>query len=157
MAMEESDGTWSRKHLVLPATQALLRTIGALLRKVGLTYMNTPMLAIAIGGVSGLACLAVYLWIYRKDDAIWKFSVKGLGMGLMLGLSNTLAQYLYTVALSAGRVSLVIPLSSTAPLFAVLFTWLFLHDAEVIGRRTVVGGAAVVAGTVLITLRWGVQ
>lgn len=149
----ESDGTWSRRHLALPAVQALLRAVGALFRKVGLLYMNTPMLAIAIGGVSGLACLFGYLWIYRKDETIWKFSAKGLFLGLLLGLSNTLAQYLYTVALSASTLSLIIPVTSTAPLFAVFFAWLFSRESESFGWRTIMGGAGVVAGTMLITLR----
>lgn len=152
LGAEESDGTWSRKHLALPAVQALLRAVGALLRKVGLLYMNTPMLAIAIGGVTGLACLLGYLWIYRGDETIWKFSAKGLVLGLLLGLSNTLAQYLYTVALGAGRISLVVPVVGTAPLFAVLFAWFFSHEVESFGWRTILGGIGVVLGTTLITL-----
>ena len=148
----ESDGSWSRKHLALPVVQALLRAVGALLRKVALLYMNPPMLAIAIGGVSGFAGLLGYLWIYRKDGTIWRFSIKGLVLGLLLGLSNTLAQYLYTVALSAGRVSQVVPVISTAPLFAVFFAWLFSRESESFGWRTIVGGSGVVLGTALITL-----
>ena len=152
LGIEESDGTWNRKHLVLPAAQALLRAVGALLRKVGLLYMNSPMFAIAVGGVSGLACLFGYLWIYRKDEAIWKFSAKGLCLGLLLGLSNTLAQYLYTVALGMSRISLVVPVISTAPLFAVFFSWLYSREAESFGRRTILGGIGVVVGTTLIAI-----
>lgn len=153
LGIGESDGTWSRKHLALPAVQAILRALGALLRKFGLLYMNTPMLAIAIGGVSGLACLLGYLWIYRKDETIWKFSVRGIWLGLMLGLTNTLAQYLYTIALAKSTVSIIVPAVSTAPVFAVIFTWFFSREAESFGFRTLLGGFGVVGGTVLITLR----
>ncbi len=144
--------TWKRKHLVLPLLQAIVRTIGALFRKLGLLYMNTPMLAIAIGGISGGACLLAYAWVCRVDKSMRQYSLNGLFFGIMLGLTNTLAQYLYTLALSRADISLVIPIISTAPLFTILLTMIFLRRIERVGREALYGGILVVLGTIIITL-----
>jgi len=56
------------------------------------------------------------------------------------------------VALSVGHVVLVSPIVATSPLWIVLGTWLFLRDVERLNWRTVAGAAAVVLGTVAISL-----
>jgi uncharacterized membrane protein len=53
-------------------------------------------------------------------------------------------------ALALGEVSFVYPLSSSAPLFAVLFTWLLLRGVEQLTWRVVAGSALIVAGVAFL-------
>jgi len=58
---------------------------------------------------------------------------------------------LLIVALSLGRISVVTPLSGTAPLFVLLLTSLFLRDVEVLTARILAGTLLIVAGVILLT------
>jgi uncharacterized membrane protein len=55
-----------------------------------------------------------------------------------------------TYALAGGEVSVVYPLTSSAPLFTVGFTALLLRGVEQITWRLVVGTILVVAGVVYV-------
>jgi drug/metabolite transporter (DMT)-like permease len=56
------------------------------------------------------------------------------------------------LAVNQAEVVIVSPISSTHPLFTLLFAAIFLRDLERITLRVVVGGALVVAGVVLISV-----
>lgn len=66
--------------------------------------------------------------------------------GIVLGLAYTAL----VAGFARGRVALVAPLNATQSLWAVLFASLLYAQSEVIGRRTVLAGALVVVGGVLI-------
>jgi len=55
-------------------------------------------------------------------------------------------------ALDRGKVSVVIPVSSTGPLFSLILTAIFLRDVERVTLRIVVSAAMIVSGVLLITL-----
>ncbi len=156
LSQEGDEGTtWDRKYIALPILQALFRSIGALSQKLGLIYMNAPMFAIAIGGISGGCCILIYGWFCRKDENVCRFNTVGVLFGVLLGLTNTAALYLFTVALASSDVSLVVPVISTSPLFTLLLAKLFLRNLENVGREALYGGIVIVVGTVLITFSAG--
>ncbi|HXG76288.1 MAG TPA: DMT family transporter [Gaiellaceae bacterium] len=68
--------------------------------------------------------------------------------GLLFGLSYVCLFEAYY----RGRVTVVSPLVATESLFGVLFSAVFLHRTELVGRRLVAGAALIVAGGVLIGL-----
>lgn len=152
VAVGSEGDIWQRKYLVLPILQAILRTIGAMFRKLGLIHMNHPLFAIAVGGVSGCIALLGYFWINRRDETIWKYDRNGLIFAVALGLTNLLAQYLYTHALARGDISFIIPIISTAPIFTLFFTWAFLSRVERVGPKIFLGGSLTVAGTVCLII-----
>jgi len=55
-------------------------------------------------------------------------------------------------ALDLSPVVVVIPLSSTGPLFALTLASIFLRDSEKVTARIVTGAGLIVAGVVVITL-----
>ena len=55
-------------------------------------------------------------------------------------------------ALDLGKVSVVIPISSTAPFFSLMFTALFLRDVERVTLKIVLAAAMIVGGVALLTL-----
>ena len=52
-----------------------------------------------------------------------------------------------------GELSVIIPLVNTTPLFAVLFSAVFLRNIETVNRRIVFGALTMVSGVLLITIR----
>jgi uncharacterized membrane protein len=63
------------------------------------------------------------------------------------------AQLLNFVAIGQGELSAIIPLLNTTPLFAVLFSGLFLRAMETLSTQIFLGALLMVAGVVLITTR----
>jgi DME family drug/metabolite transporter len=55
-------------------------------------------------------------------------------------------------ALDLGKVSVVIPISSTGPFFSLILAALFLRDVERVTSRIVVSAAMIVGGVTLLTL-----
>lgn len=55
-------------------------------------------------------------------------------------------------ALDLGEVVVVIPISSTGPLFTLIFTALFLKGVERVTLKIVLGAALIISGVVLLTL-----
>lgn len=152
MAFERGESSWNRTYLLIPLFQALFRTIGTVAQKFGLIYMNTPMFAIAIGGISGGICLVTYgFFSLSKADLQFKYK-KELFYGVLLGLTNTAALYLFTVALSRSKLSVVVPIVATAPLFTIILAKVFLLRLEKIRHETFAGGSLVVIGTILVLL-----
>ena len=55
-------------------------------------------------------------------------------------------------ALDLGDVTVVIPISSTGPLFSLIFSALFLRDVERVTAKIVAGACLIISGVLLITL-----
>ncbi len=119
-----------------------------LILKFGLTEANLPLTAALVGSISALA-YAVLLsrpWRYRFANdgrrAFWLFVGAGVVQALgFLALSFGLAR---------DAVSVVYPITSTAPLFALAFTWLLLRGTDAVTWRLALGVVVVTAGVVVL-------
>jgi len=115
--------------------------------KYGLNIQDTPLAAGMIGGV---AALLYSLWrenraevrITRFDASFWLFLAAAV-----IGAAG-MASLIF--AISAGEISVVYPLSSSAPLFAVVFTAVLLRGVEDLNWRLLVGSALIVAGVAIL-------
>ena len=67
------------------------------------------------------------------------------------GLTENLSVFLTVVALGLGTVSVVTPLTSTAPIFVLLLSPLLLRGMERVTVRIVLGTVLIVLGVYLIT------
>lgn len=115
--------------------------------KAGLESANVPLAASVVGAAAALAYTAIRepresFRITRLDAAFWWF--------LVGGVLQAIAQLTLALGLSGGDVSLVYALTSSAPLFTIVFTWLFLRGAEPITPRLLLGAIAVVAGVIYL-------
>lgn len=145
---------WNARDLLFPLAAALTFAGGNVARRFGLSETNiTALEAVALNETAGLFGLVVYL-LFRHGNEIDDFLfaprrayVYFIGCGLLSAMS------LFTLfeALDRGRVVVVDPLSSPTSLFAILFTFLFLRQAENVTRQIVTGAFLVVSGVVLIT------
>lgn len=71
---------------------------------------------------------------------------------LAAGVTVSFSMVCIYYALDRGKVSVVIPISSTGPLFSLILTAIFLRDVERVTLRIVVSAAMIVSGVLLITL-----
>ena len=58
----------------------------------------------------------------------------------------------YLLRADLGKVSVVIPISSTGPFFSLILAAIFLRDVEQVTLRIVISAAMIVGGVVLLTL-----
>lgn len=119
-----------------------------LILKFGLTEANLPMTAALVGSISALA-YAVLLsrpWRYRFANdgrrAFWLF----VGAGVVQALGFLALSF----GLASGAVSVVYPITSTAPLFTLAFTWLLLRGTDAVTWRLALGVVVVTAGVVVL-------
>jgi uncharacterized membrane protein len=75
----------------------------------------------------------------------------GLASFVAAGVLENGAVFLTVVALGTGAVSVVTPLTATAPVFVLLLSALFLRGVDALTARVVLGTALTVIGVGLIT------
>ena len=103
---------------------------------------------------------AVFLWypiaasaLAGATQVVRKFGMAAvprpfLAAGVTISLGMTCIYY----ALDLGKVSVVIPISSTGPFFSLIFAALFLRDVERVTLRIVLSAAMIIGGVVLLTI-----
>jgi drug/metabolite transporter (DMT)-like permease len=137
---------WMSAGVVFALAAAVSYGTRPIFVKFGLEQANLPLAGACIGAVVALAWGMIgdrsYLRETRLDRSFRWFFIGGV--------IQALALLALTFALSAGDVSLVYPLSTSAPLFTVLFSAVFLRGVEPIGRRLILGALAVVLGVVFL-------
>jgi drug/metabolite transporter, DME family len=76
---------------------------------------------------------------------------RSLAYFIAAGVAENAAVFLGLVALNLGTVSVVAPLSSTAPIFVLVMSFFFLRGVERVSGRVVLGTLLMVLGVYLIT------
>ena len=109
-----------------------------------------PLVAAAVALGAAFALVAVYVSVTRPGALRGRMGAAGVAYapaGIALGLG-----YIFLlVAFDHGRVSIVAPLNATQSLWAVVIAAVFIgRHLEGIGRRLVLAGALVVAGSAVI-------
>lgn len=115
--------------------------------KAGLEQADIPIAASIIGAFAALAYTVIReprenYRMTKVNAAFWWF--------LLSGIAQAVAQLSLALGLSGGEVSIVYTLTASAPLFTIVFTWLFLRGVERITPQLVIGSIAVVAGVVYL-------
>ena len=136
-------------HLVYPFTAAFCFGVVGVIRKLGLSEAG-PIFGSAVNMTTALIVFTVFLLVSGnarlmrcRGESLWYF--------IAAGVAENTGVCLLIVALSLGQVSVVTPLSGTAPLFVLLLTSLFLRDVEALTVRILAGTLLIVAGVVLLT------
>lgn len=126
---------------------ALSYGIRPLFLKYGLDAANLPLTGALIGAVAAL----VYAAVLTPSSELW-FGLRERSLGLFAasGVLQALGFLALTFGLSNADVSVVYPVTSTAPLFTLLFTALMLRNTERLTWRIVVGAVAITAGVIVL-------
>lgn len=141
----------SAVYLWYPIAASALAGASQVVRKFGLAAVPHPFLAAAVTASSSLVVSVLVMGYVEKTQETWKMNRQCFGWFLAAGITVSLAMTCIYYALDLGKVSVVIPISSTAPLFSLILTALFLRDVERVTLRIVVSAAMIVGGVMLIS------
>ncbi len=137
---------------LLPLGAALCGAVSQNLRKTGLLLLPDPYAGTAVSTTLSLALFAAYLAGSGKTRLIAP-TRRGLPFFAAAAVVSTTAQVLNYEALNMGEVSAMVPLLNTTPLFAVLFSAVFLRHIETVTLRVALGALVMFTGVVVIALR----
>ncbi len=141
----------SAVYLWYPIGASALAGASQVVRKFGLAAVPHPFLAAAVTASSSLVVSILTMWYVEKTQETWKMNRQCFGWFLAAGITVSLAMICIYYALDLGKVSVVIPISSTGPLFSLILTAIFLRDVERVTLRIVVSAAMIVGGVLMIS------
>ena len=139
-------------YILYPLSSSLLAGFSQVLRKFGLGAVPHPFLAAAVTATSSLGVSLLTLWLSGKRKESLFLDRRCLPYYLPAGVAVSLAMVSIYFALDLGKVTVVTPISSTAPLFALTLSALFLRDVERVTMKIVFGACLIVAGVLLISM-----
>ena len=139
-------------YLWYPIAASALAGATQVVRKFGMAAVPHPVLAAAVTASSSLAVSLVTLWYVEKSKETWKMNRQCFWWFLAAGVTISLGMVCIYYALDLGKVSVVIPISSTGPFFSLILTAIFLRDVEQVTLRIVISAAMIVGGVVLLAL-----
>lgn len=133
---------------VLAAFGAMLSYgVRPLFLKFGLEAADLPVTAALVGAT---AALAYALSFGDRKDLRGAHRQPAFGMFAFSGVLQSIGFLAIVLGLSGGDVSVVYPVTSSAPLFTLGFTWLFLRGVERLTWRIILGAILVVAGVIIL-------
>ncbi|MFC1873325.1 EamA family transporter [Chloroflexota bacterium] len=129
---------------------ALAYGAGSVLIRRVVADVSSPLVGAAIALLSGTMVLAVIAAV--KPETNLKQKKGAVGILLLSGVATGLGSLSSYFALSMAPVVVVTPLQSTSPLFALMWSSIFLNRLEKITLRVVLGVVLVMAGIALIAI-----
>ena len=144
-------GEWRKLDVIYPLIGAMAFGASAILRKGGLDYVASPVMAAAVTAASA-AVFSFVLLQFRGGREALKLTNRSAAWLFTAALFNTAATLSVFYALHHGKVVIVEPLVSSNPVLTLLFTSIFLRDLEALNLRVIVGALLTVAGTILVVL-----
>jgi len=124
---------------------ALSYGVRPLFLEFGLDQVDIPLTAALIGAIAAL----VYAVLFTRYDRM-KTGIRGPAAPYFIGAGvlQAIGFLALTFGLSTDDVSVVYPVTATAPLFTLAFTALLLRGVESLTWPIVIGAAAVVGGVI---------
>ncbi len=142
---------FDKKYLLLPLGAALFYGLAIPLNKLGLLNIGNPILAATITSTTSLFIILVYLSAVKGLKRL-KLTRHATIFYTLSGLATVMAFTLHFTALNLGNVSMIAPLVSTFPLFAVILSHLLLRHKERITLHVWLGALVVVSGVIVISI-----
>jgi uncharacterized membrane protein len=142
----------SAVFLWYPIAASALAGATQVVRKFGMAAVPHPFLAAAVTATSSFVVSILTLWYVEKSQETWKMNRQCFWWFLAAGITISLGMTCIYYALDLGKVSVVIPISSTGPFFSLILAAIFLRDVEKVTLRIVISAAMIVGGVVLLTL-----
>ena len=139
-------------YILYPLLASLLGGFSQVLRKFGMAAVPHPFLAAAVTASSSFIVSVLLLLISGRRKTTFKLNRECLPFYLAAGVVVSLGMVSIYYALDLGKVTVVIPISSTGPLFALTLSALFLRDVERVTLKIVMGACLIISGVLLISL-----
>ena len=137
------------RQLLVPLVSAVCFGVVAVLRKIGLADMGA-VAGFAVNVSAAFAAFTAFLLVAGQAGAM-ACRRESIPYFVAAGVAENLSVLLVIVALTAGSVSVVAPLSSVSPIFVLILSFFFLRGIELLNARIVIGTIAIVAGVYLLS------
>lgn len=137
------------RQLLVPLVSAVCFGVVAVLRKIGLADMGA-LAGFAVNVSAAFVAFTAFLLVIGQRAA-FVCRRDSIRYFVAAGVAENLSVLLVIVALSAGSVSVVAPLSSVSPIFVLILSFFFLRGIELLNARIVAGTVLIVAGVYLLT------
>jgi len=150
-----SQADWRKRDLIYPVAAAILFAVSTNLRKLGLARIESPVVGAAITSLVSLVTLLVFIIASRvRGSDAWAVNLdpRALKYFGLSGFISSIAFLLYFMALNSSYIVKIQPITGSNPLFALLFSYIFLRDVERINRQAILATLLIVSGIVLIAL-----
>jgi transporter family protein len=128
---------------------AFFAGLTSILMKIGLENVNSN-LATAIRTVVVLVMAWVVVFVTGAHTGIESISRRSLLFISISGLATGLSWLFYFRALQLGSASKVIPIDRSSVVFGIIMAFLILQETVTV--KTLIGGALIVLGTVVLIL-----
>ena len=138
---------WLDLGVVFAVASALSYGVRPLFLKFGLEAANLPLTAAFVGAI---AALSYALLFGNRSGLLHTHREPAFGLFLFSGVLQAIGFLALTLGLSGGEVSVVYPVTASAPLFTLLFTGIFLRGQERLTVPIVVGATLVVLGVIVL-------
>ncbi len=145
----EGDKDWRRIHLLLPFAHSLVMAFATTTRRYSLLIMPDILIGIIVASLASIPAIFLFLPFLPPEER-WRIEPGGHKMMILTGLLNSLSFLVFFSAFQFGPVSIVVPIGYAAPLFALVFTRIWLRDEEVLTWQKWTGAATLFIGVVLI-------
>ena len=139
-------------YILYPLMASLLAGFSQVLRKFGLAAVPHPFLAAAVTASSSFAVSVLLLLASGGRRSNFNLNRECLPFYLAAGVTVSLGMASMYYALDLGKVTVVVPLSGTGPLFALALSAIFLRDVERVTLKIVIGACLIIGGGLLITI-----
>ncbi|MFQ5683440.1 MAG: DMT family transporter [Candidatus Binatia bacterium] len=153
--LSQRDGS-AQKFRILdisyPILASLIAGLSQVLRKYGLGAVPYPVLGAAVTVSSSLVVTLITIRLSGKMKETLLFNKASLRFFVAAGVVVSLAMVAVYYALYLGKVTVVIPIGSTGPLFTLILSALFLRDVERVTAKIVLGACMIIGGVLLITM-----
>jgi uncharacterized membrane protein len=150
-----SQADWRKRDIIYPVAAAILFALSTNMRKIGLARIESPVVGAAITSLVSLVTLLIFIFASRvRGSNSWAVdlnprALKHFGLS---GFISSIAFLLYFMALNSSYIVKIQPITGSNPLFALLFSYIFLRDVERINRQAILATLLIVSGIVLIAL-----
>lgn len=142
---------WRRTDLVFPLLAAVVFAAGNVVRRFGFTISPvTSLQAVTVGETAALVSMVAFAAATGRLGADGA-PRRAFGYFALNGVTAAVGLLAVFVALRAGPVSIVDPVTATAPLVTTAVAALVLRDVERVTPRLAAGVVLVVGGVALLT------
>jgi len=143
---------WSKKDLIIPFLAGACYGGSHVLRKLGITEIPAPIVAVMFQNASALA-FAPLLFKFETKGTVSVLNPKtAWTVFTFAGMLQVGAQWSLFAALKHGTVVVVSPLSSLSTLFVLILAMLFLREVERVTWKIVVGALLIIGATLVLSL-----
>lgn len=151
LALRHPNSRINKKYIVIAAIGSVFVGLGAVITKFALNISNAPFTGLAISLSSAILLQVLIITLLGKWSDVPR-NLEKAKFFLIAGIFSSSGFLFSFLAISKGAVSVVFPIISTQPLFALFLSRILLKKHETITRYVVLGTAMVVSGASLLAL-----